>query len=122
MWSLHDDELPRGAVERLGDEAFDADESFDAAWELEALLDTHARHGEVDAGEVRRLVAALDLAHDGLADGDRSAVRYVESVIERVEALVADGRFPAHEADEVIALAHAAIDMAGLESLPDHQE
>ena len=97
-------------------------EDFDAAWELEALLDDRARRGTVDGTELQRLVAALDLAHDGLADGDQSAVAYVRGVIDRVEGLVADGRLDATDADEVIALAQAAIDMAVVEAVPDHPE
>lgn len=120
MWSLHDDDLPPGAAERLADDPFGEGEAFDAAWELEALLDDRAREGLVDATELRRLVGELDLAHDRLADGDSSAVAFVQSVIGRIEALVAEGRLGVEDSDELIALAHAAIDT--VEALPDHPE
>ncbi len=94
-----------------------------ASWALEELLDVHAAHGEIDAAEVRSLVAELDQAHDEFDDGDLAeAEAHVRAVVERIDTLVERGSLPPDEAEELIALAQATIDMGAMESVPDHFE
>ncbi|MDX1689728.1 MAG: isoprenylcysteine carboxylmethyltransferase family protein [Acidimicrobiia bacterium] len=101
MWSLHDEDLPLDARDRLGRLGDDA--------EIESLAWDDDEPGADELDVERRVHALVDLVR---AAPDPDTVDLLREAVATVGDLVAAGRLDPDRADDLIALAQATLDIA----------